>query len=88
MLLKSFNILEQTTIYTFLLRIFEEHDDGNIQDDVLINILKFLRSYSIRRIIFESPSNELNKIYKGLYKKQEVSNRYYSELVKNLLKKI
>lgn len=86
-LLKSFNILEQTTIYTFLLRIFEKHDDGNIQDDDLINILKFLRNYSIRRIIFESPSNELNKIYKGLYKKQEASNKYYSELVKNLLKK-
>ena len=83
-LLNSFRLLKQTTSYPFLLKIFENHEEKHINDNELINILKFLRSYSIRRIICEVPSNSLRGFYKGLYDRINNKNNknYYQNLVK------
>ena len=80
-LLNSFRLLKQTTSYPFLLKIFENHEEKYIDDNELINILKFLRSYSIRRIICEIPSNSLRGLYKGLYDRitnKNNDNNYYN----------
>jgi hypothetical protein len=83
-LLNSFRLLKQTTSYPFLLKIFENHEEKHINDNELINILKFLRSYSIRRIICEVPSNSLRGFYKGLYDRINNKNNknHYQNLVK------
>lgn len=83
-LLNSFRLLKQTTSYPFLLRIFEEHEKKHIDDNELISILKFLRSYSIRRIICEIPSNSLRGLYTSLYDRINNKNNknYYYSLVK------
>lgn len=66
-LLEGFRALKQTTSYSFLFRIFEEHEDEMLSSEDLAKILSFLRSYSIRRIICEVPSNSLKGLYRGLY---------------------
>ena len=49
----------------------------------MIKILKFLLSYTVRRIICEIPSNSLRGIYKSLYNRTIKSNQkdYYYKIV-------
>ncbi|AWX16219.1 hypothetical protein CEP48_08595 [Mergibacter septicus] len=82
-LLNSFQVLEQTTIYSFLFRVFEDHENRNLSDYDLIRILTFLRSYSIRRIVCEIPSNSLRGFYNGLYDRiiKNIEGSFYVKLV-------
>lgn len=85
-LLKSFQVLKQTTMYPFLFRIFEDYEDNHLQYGNLIEILQFLKSYSIRRIVCEIPSNSLRGLYKGLYDRiyrKKIEDEFaYAKLVK------
>lgn len=64
-----FRSLKQSTIYTFLLNVFSDFDNGVISEDVLCELLDFFISYTVRRYITGVPSNSYRSFYKSLYKR-------------------
>ncbi|UTI52411.1 DUF262 domain-containing HNH endonuclease family protein [Fusobacterium polymorphum] len=82
--LNSFSMINQTTIYPFLLLLFDDFESKKINEKEMIKILKFLLSYTVRRIICEIPSNSLRGIYKSLYNRTIKSNQkdYYYKIVR------
>lgn len=59
--------LNQTTVYLFLFRIFDDYENGVISKVELGKVLNLLLHYSIRRLICEIGSNSLRGLYKTLY---------------------
>lgn len=68
-LLGSFRILQQSTIYPFFFSVFDDYENKVIDKNILIEILSFFLNYTIRRIVTETPSNSLRGLYKSLYKR-------------------
>lgn len=77
--------LKQTTVYLFLFDVFDDLENGIIEEDELTEVLHLLLNYSIRRLICEISSNSLRGLYKTLYKrvfaKAENKNYYYDSIV-------
>lgn len=73
-LLSAFRLLGQSTIYPFLLNVFDDFENGILTEDVLLEILKLYINYTIRRLITGVPSNSLRGLYKNLYKRIFTSN--------------
>ena len=65
--LSDFRDIAQTTLYTFLFDVFDDFECGKISEDILIKVLSFFISYSVRRIVCEHSSNSLKGLYKTLY---------------------
>lgn len=59
--------LNQTTVYLFLYKVFDDFHNQVIDQNMLEKVLRFLLNYSIRRIVCEIPSNSLRGLYKTLY---------------------
>ena len=68
-MLDGFRSLKQATIYPFLFSVFDDYEDGVIDDGVLYSVLVFFLNYTIRRAITGVPTNSLRGLYKGLYKR-------------------
>lgn len=83
--LSGLNKLNQTTVYLFLYRVFDDYEKQVIDQDELAKVLRFLLNYSIRRIIFEVSSNSLRGLYKTLYNRvfirEENKKHYYDAIV-------
>lgn len=81
--------LNQTTVYLFLFHIFDDFEDGVIDQRELGKILNLLLSYSVRRLICEVGSNSLRGLYKTLYSRVfirgENKDHYYDAIVSFLL---
>lgn len=85
--LNSFTELKQTTMYPFLFKVFIDYDASVINYNDLYEILRFLRSYSIRRMMCEVSSSSLRNFYKNLYArvfKDGNKNNYYEKIVKHI----
>lgn len=81
--------LNQTTIYLFLFKLFDDYESEAIDDKILAKVLKLMLNYSIRRLICEVGSNSLRGLYKTLYtrvfNKAENKEHYYDSIVSFLL---
>ena len=84
--LEYINRLEINVAYPFLLQVFEDAENGIIDKDDLIKILKLIQSYAWRRFIVGLPTNALNKIFMSLYAEVD-TEEYYESIAKVLLKK-
>ncbi len=77
--------LNQTTVYLFLYRVFDDYENQLIDQNELEKVLRFILNYSIRRIICEISSNSLRGLYKTLYNRvfirKENKNHYYDAIV-------
>lgn len=84
-LLKSLQKLKQTTVFLFLFRVFDDYNDGVLNKDELIKVLRFLLNYSIRRLVCEIGSNSLRGLYKTLYARvfsvESHKEHYYDSVV-------
>jgi uncharacterized protein with ParB-like and HNH nuclease domain len=82
--LRDFRLLDQSTLYPFLFSVFDDFNNNTISEEILIKILKLLRSYSLRRIVCEVPSNSLRGFFKTLYTRifKETNNYdlYYEKI--------
>ena len=78
--------LEINVAYPFLLQVFEDADNGLIDDTTLVKILKLVQSYVWRRFIVSLPTNALNKIFMVLYAEIDIDD-YYDSLAIALMKK-
>ena len=81
--------LNQTTVYLFLFRIFDDYEAGTIDRAELGKVLKMLLTYSIRRMTCEIGSNSLRGLYKTLYSRvfhcPENKEHYYDSIISFLL---
>jgi len=84
--------LNQTTVYLFLFNIFDDFEEGVIDQGELYRTLRLLLNYSIRRLTCEIGSNSLRGLYKTLYgrvfNRTENKNHYYDAIVSFLLQLI
>ncbi len=78
--------LEINVAYPFLLQVFEDSENGLIEQTTLLKILKLIQSYAWRRFIVGLPTNALNKIFMSLYSEIDQED-YYESLCVALLKK-
>lgn len=78
--------LEINVAYPFLLQVFEDADNGLIDQQTLIKILKLIQSYTWRRFIVNLPTGALNKIFMVLYADVDIDD-YYDSLAIALMKK-
>lgn len=78
--------LEINVAYPFLLQVFEDLENGIIETNTLIAILKLIQSYSWRRFITGMPTSALNKIFMTLYSEIDQDD-YYESLEIALMKK-
>lgn len=78
--------LEINVAFPFLLQVFEDADNGVISNDILVNILKLVQSYTWRRFIVGLPTNALNKVFMTLYSEVDTED-YYESVVLALYKK-
>lgn len=81
--------LNQTTVYLFLFRIFDDFEAGVIDQTELAKILNLLLCYSIRRLTCEIGSNSLRGLYKTLYSRifarEENKAHYYDAIISFML---
>jgi uncharacterized protein with ParB-like and HNH nuclease domain len=78
--------LEINVAYPFLLQVFEDADNGMIDNPTLLKILKLIQSYVWRRFVVGLPTNALNKIFMVLYAEIDIDD-YYDSLAIALMKK-
>lgn len=85
--LSHFQKLKSTTVYPFLLVLFESYYNNKEMDaETLISIMDLLLSYIVRRLICDMPSNALNKVFAAIGKDFEKNNDegYYERVVRFL----
>ena len=86
-LLKGLRKLNQTTVYLFLFRVFDDYncETPKLSQNELEKVLQFLLNYSIRRLVCEIGSNSLRGLYKTLYSRvfscESNKNNYYDSIV-------
>lgn len=77
--------LKQTTVFLFLFHVFDDYEDGVIDQAELEKVLQLLLSYSVRRLMCEISSNSLRGMYKTLYgrvfQQEEHKAQYYDSVV-------
>lgn len=78
--------LEINVTYPFLLQVFEDAENGIIDQQTLLEILKLIQSYTWRRFIVGLPTSSLNKIFMTLYAEVDTED-YYQSLAIALMKK-
>ncbi|MEX0362273.1 MAG: HNH endonuclease family protein, partial [Allomuricauda sp.] len=84
--LQYVNRLEINVAYPFLLQVFEDWDNGIIEKEVVIQVLKLIQNYTWRRFVVGLPTNALNKIFMTLYSEID-TEEYYDSLAIALCKK-
>ena len=65
--LHTLNRLGGTTVYPYLLNLWNDESRGNCTDDDLANALILIESFLIRRHFCNVPPNELNRLFIRLY---------------------
>jgi uncharacterized protein with ParB-like and HNH nuclease domain len=78
--------LEINVAFPFLLQVFEDVDNGILDNKELLKILKLIQSYTWRRFVVGLPTNALNKIFMTLYSEVDIEE-YFDSIAKALLKK-
>ena len=86
--LKNLRKLNQSTVYVFLFRVFDDYNnpyENSVTREELEKVLRFILNYTIRRMVCEVGSNSLRGLYKTLYyrifNKRENKLHYYDSIV-------
>jgi len=83
--------LNQTTVFLFLFRVFDDLENNVVDTDTVSKVLNLLLNYSIRRMICEIGSNSLRGLYKTLYTRvfnREENKEHYYDAVVSFLKQM
>ena len=59
--------LDVTTAYPFLLRCYEDVEEGRTTLAELTEVVRLVENYVVRRFVCGVPTNQFNKIFPGLY---------------------
>lgn len=66
--------LEITTAYPFLLNCYDDYATGAITAEDLVEILRTVENYVVRRFVCNIPTSQLNKIFPGLYQQAQLAS--------------
>ena len=83
--------LKQTTLFMFLFAVFDDFENGIIDEKEIVKVLRFLQNYSIRRLICEIGSNSLRGLYKTLYSRiynVELNKAHYYDSLVSFFKQL
>ena len=86
--ISNLNTLDITVVYPFLLEIFDDLDQKNINEAMIIQILNYLETFIVRRLFCDVPTNALNKIFATLgrdIKNLKATSDNYYEILKYIL---
>ena len=72
--LKDIHALNVEVVYPFLLEVYDDYKQGQIEKAELIEILRLTESYVFRRAICRIPTNSLNKAFATLMRNVDKSN--------------
>lgn len=78
--------LEINVSFPFLLQVFEDTENGLIDNETLLKVLRLIQSYTWRRFIVGLPTAALNKIFMALYSEID-HEEYYDSLALALIRK-
>lgn len=80
--LRAFNTIKQTTVLPFIFKIFDDFEDGKINEKTLLDVLNYLLTYIIRITACEINKN-LSKFMKSVYDRVYNSgfDDYYEKFV-------
>lgn len=78
--------LEINVAYPFLLQVLEDYDNGVLNSEELVSVLKLIQSYIWRRFVAGIPTNALNRIFMTLYSEVDV-DEYFDSIARALIKK-
>ncbi len=80
--LTAFNMIKQTTILPLLFRVFDDFEEGKIDENILCNVLEYLLTYFVRTNACEINKN-MAKLMKSLYARVIDGNyeNYYEKFV-------
>ncbi|NFI95401.1 DUF262 domain-containing protein [Clostridium botulinum] len=87
-IIRNINKLEVTVSYPFLLEVFNDYYNNEINKEELVEIFKIIEAYIFRRIICKAPTNALNKVFMNLSKEIKRTPNYkknYLEVFKYIL---
>lgn len=86
--LQNLRLLKQTTCYPFLLHVFNDFEQHVITEQTLLETLRLIVAYLVRRLVCGVPSNSLRNLFTSLYhrvfKIQENKTKYYASINKFL----
>jgi len=86
--LKKIRMLRQTTVYPFLLHVFDDFEQHVISEDILKQVLDLVVAYLLRRMTCGVPSNSLRGffiyLYNRVFKVVENKAKYYEAINKFL----
>lgn len=72
--LERLKIIESSTAYPFLLSLFEDHNQGRISYEDLIDALYVVENYLMRRFLANEQSNYTNKMFPTLSRELNLTN--------------
>lgn len=83
--------LKVTVSYPFLMEVYGDYLNNEINKRTLLDVLQLIETYIVRRLICERPTNALSKVFKNLYRDlksiPDYKYNYYDCLSVILMKK-
>jgi uncharacterized protein with ParB-like and HNH nuclease domain len=65
--MKRLNRIEVTVAYPFLLNVYNDYANEQIDEDEFSDVMEVIENFMIRRLVCRVPTNQLNKIFPALY---------------------
>ncbi len=84
--LEYINRLDMTVAFPFLMQVYDDYSNRKIDQETFIKVLDLIQSFVWRRFIVGLPTNALNKIFRNLYDKVDLSS-YLPSIQKSLVQK-
>lgn len=84
--LRNVEQLEINVSYPFLLQVFSDYENEQIDKPQLLDVLELIQSFVWRRFILGLPTNALNKIFMRLYEDVD-SEDYVASIARSLMKR-
>lgn len=83
---KQVRILDVGVSYPFLMRVYNDYENGIVLKEEFITIIEITISYIVRRVLCEIPTNSLNKTFATLFAKINKEQYLTSVLAEYVLK--
>ncbi len=83
--IRLINNLEINVSYPFILEVYNDYSEGQIDKEILLEVLRLIQSFAWRRFVVGLPTSSLNKIFMRLYEEVDRSD-YVSSICRSLLR--
>lgn len=79
--LSRLNKLEFTVCHPYLLDVFHEANEGNLDDEITKNVLTIIESYAFRKILVDNTTQGLNKLFVSLGRDIKKENSWKNQYI-------